>query len=346
MGNANNTQLENAFMSQDISTRSQELLAELGLIQPDENITATPLTGGVASDIAHIRTSHHEYCVKFALQKLKVEADWFAPTHRNLAEYAWLKYAASQHTEMAITLFGQSAQHHGFVMEYLNGADVYLWKNALLEGTSTGKEAAIIGRAVGIIHASSSQSNFDRTPFYNKDDFKDLRIEPYLLYTAAQHPDLQGTLHHLADRLYHSELVLIHGDVSPKNIFLRQSSPIILDAECATMGDPVFDIAFCLNHLVLKASHLPDYRQAYLGYVHQFWENYSPHICWENPKALEARLCALLPALMLARIDGKSPVEYLEENTRNQIRSVSRHLLHNPNPSLAETLTHLHSLKS
>ena len=129
--------------------------------------------------------------------------------------------------------------------------------------------------------------------------------------------------------------------VSPKNIFLRQSSAIILDAECATMGDPVFDLAFCLNHLILKALHLPQHKEAYLQFVEVFWQGYASHICWENREDLGERLMHLLPALMLARIDGKSPVEYLDEATRAQVRALSRHFLQQPSQSLLEMIAKL-----
>ena len=328
-------------MRQDLSTRCHVLLSELGLVHKGEAITATPLEGGVASDIARVQTRNHEYCVKFALPKLKVHADWFAPTHRNLAEYAWLQFAGAQNPDMAVTLYGQSSYHHGFVMEYLQGDDIYLWKKALLEGTSACTEASIVSQALGTIHAASGQKDFDQSKFNNKDDFRDLRIEPYLLYTASQHPDLADKLHNLAEGLFSSDKILIHGDVSPKNIFLRQSSAIILDAECATMGDPVFDLAFCLNHLILKALHLPQHKEVYLQFVEVFWQGYASHICWENREDLGERLMHLLPALMLARIDGKSPVEYLNEATRAQVRALSRHFLQQPSQSLLEMIAKL-----
>lgn len=317
-------------MTSQISKRSHDILCELGLIQHGQDIMTTPLTGGVASDIAHIRTDNAEYCVKFALPKLKVEADWFAPTHRNLAEYAWLRCAAAQNPEMAVTLYGQSHKYHGFVMEFLSGEDVYLWKKALLNGTDKGEEAGLVGDALGRIHAASSRPDFDRQDFINHDDFQALRIEPYLLYTAQNHPDLAETLRELSADLYQADTVLIHGDVSPKNIFLRRQGAVILDAECATMGDACFDIAFCLNHLVLKSCHLPAYQERYLGYLQQFWDSYIPHICWEEPQGLQRRTLKLLPALMLARIDGKSPVEYLDNDTRNHVRQLARQLLHHP----------------
>ncbi|MEM7465075.1 MAG: hypothetical protein AAF362_20595 [Pseudomonadota bacterium] len=81
-------------MQTSLDERCRELLIELGLSRPNETITAVPLTGGVASDIAMVTVGEQKFCVKFALPKLKVAADWFAPVHRNAAEFAWLEVAA------------------------------------------------------------------------------------------------------------------------------------------------------------------------------------------------------------------------------------------------------------
>ena len=45
----------------------------------------------------------------------------------------------------------------------------------------------------------------------------------------------------------------------------------------------------------------------------RFVSSYLAHARWEPRATLEARIAHLLPALLLARIDGKSPVEYLTD---------------------------------
>ena len=138
----------------------------------------------------------------------------------------------------------------------------------------------------------------------------------------------------LADKLYAAETVLVHGDVSPKNILFRAGRPIVLDAECATMGDASFDPAFCLNHLILKALHLPRARPALLAAVSRFWQAYSAHVDWEDPAALEERICRLIPALMLARVDGKSPVEYLDDAEKDMTRGLATRLIRAPEQTI------------
>jgi len=315
--------------SSSFKAACKKLLTELALIQSDENITVTALTGGVASDIAKVATSNKIYCVKFALAKLKVQAEWFAPVHRNSAEYAWLEVAASVAPASAIKLYGKSDRLHGFAMEYLEH-DAYLWKTSLLTEEPDNKEADLVGDVLGRIHAASTETGFNTHSFQNHEDFKALRIEPYLLFTAKQHPDIAGRLEQMAHSLFKAATVLVHGDVSPKNIMIRAGGPVLLDAECATMGDPSFDVAFCVNHLVLKAIHLPSSKARYLANTASLWATYRTSVAWEPVNKLESRICKLLPALMLARVDGKSPVEYLAANEQNTVRQVARELILSP----------------
>lgn len=330
-------------MTQTLDARCRDLIEALGLGQGRDLRGVTPLTGGVASDIASVEVGKDVYCVKFALPKLKVAADWYAPLHRNAAEYAWLRVAADVVPRGSIRLFGRSEKLHGFAMELIAGEDVYLWKAALLAEKPMRGEASAVGDFVGQIHAASARPGFDTSAFQNRNDFRALRIEPYLTYTAEAHPCVADALTALADMLYSSEAVLVHGDVSPKNIMVRGDAPVLLDAECATMGDASFDPAFCLNHLVLKAVHLRSSRNALLDAIGQFWRAYAAHISWEDPAALEARVCRLLPALMLGRIDGKSPVEYLDATGREQVRQLALPLIASPVRTLCEFVINVKS---
>ena len=52
----------------------------------DTPLTGEPLTGGVSSDIWRINLPGGPICVKRALAKLRVAADWRAPVGRNRYE--------------------------------------------------------------------------------------------------------------------------------------------------------------------------------------------------------------------------------------------------------------------
>ncbi|MDW4499732.1 aminoglycoside phosphotransferase family protein [Sulfitobacter sp. D35] len=328
-------------MASDIDSRCRALVADLGLGRPGDVRGVEPLTGGVASDIARFEMNGRNYCAKFALPKLKVEKDWHVPVHRSAAEYAWLQFAAQVSPESAVRLFGRSEEAHGFIMEFITGPEVYLWKAALLEEAPDRDEARQVGDLLGILHAASDCPEFDTRAFRNRDDFRAIRIEPYLTFTASVHPDLAEPLTSLADTLYEADEVLVHGDVSPKNILFRAAGPVFLDSECATMGDRSFDPAYCLNHLLLKAVHRPGSRGRLLNSVLVFRDAYMAHVDAGARGALETRITRLLPALMLARVDGKSPVEYLSEVNRARVRIMAIDLIRRPESRLDQLVTRI-----
>ncbi len=129
----------------------------------------------------------------------------------------------------------------------------------------------------------------------------------------------------------------MHGDVSPKNILVGPEGPVFLDAECAWFGDPAFDLAFCLNHLLLKCLWTPRARAGFLRCFEALAASYLAGVAWEPAAEVEARTARLLPGLLLGRVDGKSPVEYLTgEADKNKVREVARALLATPVARLGE----------
>ena len=129
----------------------------------------------------------------------------------------------------------------------------------------------------------------------------------------------------------------MHGDVSPKNLLIGPGGPVFLDAECAWYGDPAFDLAFCLNHLLLKCLWVPAASDAFLACFQALADAHLAGVDWEDPQAFEARAARLLPGLFLARVDGKSPVEYLtDEGDMEKVRRVAARLLNRPTARLAE----------
>ena len=328
--------------SKTLEERCKDLIIELGLGAAQDVRSVTPLTGGVSSDIAQVNVGGRKVCVKFALPQLRVEEEWHAKVERNLAEYLWLEFVSTISPRSTPRLLGKDEKAHGFAMEFIDGKDTYLWKKALLDGQPDKGEAIKVGGTLGKIHHCSTTTLDLKRQFQNQSEFYALRIEPYLIHTARRRTEVAEELAALVKSLGAHELTLVHGDVSPKNIMIRKHEPVFLDAECATVGDPSFDVSFCLNHLVLKAVHLPPSRQSLLRSVNDFWSAYAGCVSWEPASILEERVCKLLPALMLARVDGKSPVEYLSENSRSLVRSLSIELLADPSDSLMNLTARVH----
>lgn len=319
---------------------SEEMLQSLqhhGLLKDTEKATFDVLTGGVSSDIWKVNADGRVYCVKRALSKLKVAANWFAPVERNHYEVTWYNIANKIMPGSAPLVLAHDDKAMLFAMEYLDPKNYKLWKTELRDGRADAKLAAQAGMILGRIHSKTANDDAVKAHFPRADIFQAIRLEPYLEATAARNRDLEEQLLSLSRRTAEYSLTMIHGDVSPKNILLGPDGPVFLDAECACIGDPAFDIAFCLNHFLLKCIWTPSAAKDFITCFREMSANYLNEVDWENRDTLEERAATLLPGLFLARVDGKSPAEYVkEENDKEKIRRCARGLLFNPTSRLID----------
>jgi aminoglycoside phosphotransferase (APT) family kinase protein len=311
-------------------------LVAMGLLSPAQHAQGEALAGGVSSDIWHLTLPDgQEICVKRALPKLKVAADWRAPVVRNIYEARWLSEADRALPGAVPRLLGQDEATGALAMAFLPPADHPVWKARLRDGHADAGFAAEVGRRIAAIHAHAAAQPDLAADFQTDEIFHAIRLEPYLLATARAHPDLAAVLEDIAAVTARSKRTLVHGDVSPKNILCGPAGPVFLDAECAWWGDPAFDLAFCLNHLLLKCLWTPSASASFMACFEALAARYLAGITWEAADALEARAARLLPGLFLARVDGKSPVEYLtDEHDKNRVRRVARALLTKPTDRL------------
>ncbi len=308
-----------------------DALRHLGLLAPGVAVTGEALTGGVSSDIWRIDLASGPICAKRALSRLKVAAVWEAPVIRNQYEAGWMRRAEVASPGVTPRLLGQV--DGVLAMQFLPPDRYHLWKSALRDGHADPDFAAQVASSLVRIHAATPDAAAE---FPTDEIFRAIRLEPYLLATATAHPDLAGRLTTLVATTEANKHALVHGDVSPKNILIGPDGPVFLDAECAWYGDPAFDLAFCLNHLLLKCLWNPPASADFLACFDSFVRTYLAVVTWEAPAALEARAAHLLPGLLLARVDGKSPVEYITNNAdRAKVRSVARALLLAPADRLA-----------
>ena len=312
-------------------------LRRQGLLRPGEDAELTPMTGGVSSDLWKVDLPTRTVCVKGALPQLKVAQQWLAPVSRNRVEYDWLRFAALMCPGQIPRVIAHDGQGL-FAMEFLPPERYPVWKAQLLGGHVDIAAARGVGDLIGRLHSASAADPRSPQRFATDDNFDALRIQPFLRVTANAHPDLRERFAELARTTAGTHLAVVHGDVSPKNILLGPDGPVLLDAECAWFGDPAFDIAFCLNHLLIKAVKLPGHAAELRAAAHALADEHARYIDWEAPKGLDARVAALLPALALARIDGTSPVEYLDTAQRREVRKVGRALLLDPAPTVGHLL--------
>ena len=295
-----------SLRSTDATAQLLTSLVAMGLMEAGETPPAIRLSGGVSSDIWQVELKRGPVCVKRALAKLRVSADWHAPVERNAFEVGWLRTVGEIVPAAVPQVLGEDAAHGAFAMSYLAPDRHPVWKDLLRNGVADTATAAAVGETLVRIHAATANKADVAAGFASDHIFHAIRLEPYLLATAAAHPDRADALRALAEVTARNRKALVHGDVSPKNILIGPNGPILLDAECAWFGDPAFDVAFCLNHLLLKCIWRPTATADFLACFVALQTQYLAAVDWEPKGDLEARIARLLPGLLLGRIDGKS----------------------------------------
>ena len=311
-------------------------MKRMGLATAQEHPDFVSLAGGVSSDIWRVELATGDACIKRALAKLKVAADWRAPVERSNFECKWIETVGGIEPHAVPRILGHDADAGLFVMNYLDPAQHPVWKHQLRDGIAELDTAASVGRILARVHAATANDPQIAAAFDTTFIFFPLRLEPYLLATGRAHPDRLAAFEALVAATKANRKALVHGDVSPKNILVGPGGPIFLDAEGAWYGDPAFDAAFCLKHLLLKCIWNRDATTGFLNCFDALARSYVQGCTWEPADRLEARVAHLLPGLFLARVDGKSPAEYItDENDKNRIRRTARMLLAAPVGRLA-----------
>jgi aminoglycoside phosphotransferase (APT) family kinase protein len=289
-----------------------EVLRRDGVVR-NRDARLTPLTGGVSSEIYRVDDGDDSFVVKRALHILKVKEEWHADIDRNLHEQMYIDYVG-RFLPGAVPALRDGAMDRGYFAMELLGAEFVNWKRLLMLGFVQIEHAVRAAELLGKIHARSVEDGEARQKFDTTENFRQLRIDPYLVTTGNRHPDLRPLFQAEAERLALAQQCLVHGDFSPKNIMISSSRMVLLDCEVAWYGDPAFDVAFLLTHLLLKGLFHAPREIGFSEMCLSFWASYVKQICrvvdWNS---LETRVARLILMLVLARIDGKSPVEYLSQ---------------------------------
>ncbi len=314
---------------------------------------AESLGGGVSNVVIKVTWGTNPgdaLALKQSLPKLRVEEDWYADRERIFREVAALDFVgkltleepssslASRWTAPRVVF--EDRENFAFAMT-VAPSDGANWKERLLAGHIDMDAARLVGEMLGAIHSRSSVIGRDLPQgldgFGDLSCFMQLRIDPYHRATAWAHPDLADTIEREAQKMLPSaweRRVLAHGDFSPKNIIVNGSGPavraMLLDFEVAHLGNPVFDLAFMLNHLTLKAIYNPTLATQYSAAAQSFWAAYA--MAHEGAagdrNALEEDTVRQMGALLLARIDGKSPAEYITDDaSKAYARQLARDIL-------------------
>lgn len=298
------------------------------LASKPEDVSTRELGGGVSCSVVKVTTPKHAFVLKQALPKLKVQEDWFADIQRIFTEAACLKVCHELVPDAVPDLLFTDDDHYLLAMEAAPEG-VAMWKSQLLSGRIDFQTGQKVVRALIDIHNATYENDEIEAKFEDKDIFIQLRIDPYLRTVAERHPSLKKAVDEEIEYILSMKQTLVHGDYSPKNILVEKERIYILDFEVAHFGDPAFDVAFLSNHLLLKSIKHKQWAAAYLNLLTYMTGIYFRSARISAPE-LEKHTLKVLAFLFLARVDGKSPVEYITaEQDKQLIRKLSYKMISN-----------------
>lgn len=301
-----------------------EYLRARGVVEGGEPLEVRALGGGVSNVVLAVKGRQRRLILKQSLPRLRVADEWLAPRERVLSEAAALDLTGRLVPGSVPRVLDRDPTRHAIVLEH--APDGWRdWKGMLLAGAIHTDRARRVGELAGRWHrATSGGRELPATLAGDEalEGFEALRLAPYYRTTAERAPELADKLLGFAEQLRQRRICLVHGDLSPKNVLVPEQpgSPSealwVIDFEVAHYGDPTFDVAFLLNHLLLKSLHRPVDRSGYDVCAEAFLAAYLEHLggAWSYDWRY---VFGQLGCLLLARVRGKSPAEYLEAGQRD-----------------------------
>jgi aminoglycoside phosphotransferase (APT) family kinase protein len=315
-------------MKTTLFTLSAENAAEYGRAQRfiRGKATAEPLSGGVSCTVIRLHPDDGPPVVlKQALRRLKVTSTWESDPARIANEAAFLRLATGILGEATVPrVIGEDLGNHIVAMTSAP-LDARNWKDQLLSGKTSTRLAAQCGEILRKLHSARFDPAQLPESMRTRRYFVELRIEPYFHASAEAEPDVATPLLSLASALMSDGDSLVHGDYTPKNFLVRGNTALyLLDYEVGHVGHGVFDVASILNHLYLKSRVAPQARSEFGAMSAGFLHSYNVGMPPRNTGPL---LWECLGGLMLARVRGKSPVDYLPREEADGVARVAKGLL-------------------
>jgi 5-methylthioribose kinase len=344
----------------DVDT-AEQYLRDTQRIAPDESIEVRELAGGVSNIVLLVaRHGGEDFVLKQARPQLRVPQPWFCSVERIWREVDVLHVcdrvlSADENDSSAVIrtprVVFEDRENYLFAMTA--APPHVVWKQQLLAGDVNPQVARACGHLLGTLHAGTWRDPAIAASLGDRQFFDDLRVDPYYRQIAIVHDDLRVKIQRLIDSVFAYPLALVHGDFSPKNLLVYEGGLMLVDFEVGHYGDPAFDLGFFLSHLILKTFYAAPAWQPYVALTEAFWAAYNQRmvatVIAAEMQSLVARAVQNFAGCTLARVDGKSRVEYLQSDTlRNSVRDLCRALFINPPATwdgvLSETRLRLNAL--
>jgi len=322
---------------------AEHYLRAHGRVGLHEPLCVSELAGGVSNMVLLvelIERPHESFVLKQARAQLRTVQPWYSSVERVWREAQVLRicdrllHAAPATASLPLRtprILFEDRDNYLFAMTAAPRTNV-AWKHELLAGHVNEAIAASCGTLLGTLHGGSWRNAEIAAELGDTTLFDQLRVDPYYRALAAAHPEAREPLQSLIDSLSANRCSLVHADFSPKNLLVHDAGLMMVDFETGHYGDPAFDLGFFLSHLVLKAAYHAPRHARYLQLTERFRAAYDEvmrrSISAEELADLWSRSVLHFAGCAWARLDGKSPVEYLTDHQRReQVRGICRQVL-------------------
>ena len=230
---------------------------------------------------------------------------------------------------VAPTVLGSLPAAGVLALEYLDPEEFPSWQSRLAAGRIEPWVAAELGHLIGRLHAASanSRSVAERFAVARAVPRARARTAPRARPRPPR-PTARRGIAAIGERLGATRFALVHGALAPDNVLVGPRGPVLIDADCAHSGDPVFDVASALAALALRMVTHCQSRVALVNAFDAFHRSYFAHVTWEMPEEAEARATTLLPVLLAAGLDAMRGVGSrpgLASRARSSARAAHRH---------------------
>jgi 5-methylthioribose kinase len=312
-------------MSTELLTSDTVLayLIEKKIISASDQAEVEVLTGGVSNVVLAITTKNQKMVLKQALAELMVAQKWEADQRRAIVEANAIALFHKLSPDQVPNLVFLDPERFILILDRVPVGST-VWKSDLLDGVINPDIAEVLGTTLAQWHNFGEKDKEARMQFMEDSLFEQLRIDPFYRFVAAKNEALKPVISRLINELEGDKTTIVHGDFSPKNIMVGMDDQVyILDFEVTHVGNPVFDLAFLLAHLLCKKFRTDEpLEEKLLGATAERFIN-----AYEVIRPFASSLSLHTALIALARVEGKSPVNYLDPNKQNALVGYTKDIL-------------------
>ena len=298
-------------------------LIEKGIISTTDKAEVEVLTGGVSNVVLAITTSDKKLVLKQALAELKVAEKWEADQRRAIVEANAIALFHKLSPDQVPNLVFLDSERFILILDRVPVGST-VWKSDLLDGVINPDVAGVLGKTLAQWHNFGQTNKEARLQFMEDSLFEQLRVDPFYRFVAAKNELLEPIISKLISELEGDKTTIVHGDFSPKNIMVGMDEQVyILDFEVTHVGNPVFDLAFLLAHLLCKLfrTNEPLEEKMLIASAQRFITSY------QEVRSISESLSLHTALIALARVEGKSPVNYLDKVQQDKLVKYTKGIL-------------------